>query len=197
MERILPPVRTDLPFPLVQAIAQRRSVRSFSSEPIPKADLSLILWACQGITDPAEGFRAVPSAGAIFPIEVTVVLSDGLFRYVPASHSLAPVTDRDLRSGLARAALDQQFVRAAPLTVAIAGDHRLIARRYGDRARHYLDMEAGHIAQNVHLVAVALGLGSVAVGAFDESAVSRVLELAPGFEPLYLVPVGKPLKTSQ
>ncbi len=195
MERPLPPPRLEHPFPLVEAIRLRRSIRSFSSEPIPPPDLSLLLWACQGITEGGEGLRTAPSAGGIFPFEVFAVLSEGFFRYLPRSHGLEALVERDLRPGLARAALDQQFISAAPLTIAIAADHRLLSRRYGERARRYMDMEAGHIAQNLHLMAVALGLGSVPVGAFEDIAVARVLDLASGFEPLYLIPVGKPLRS--
>jgi SagB-type dehydrogenase family enzyme len=194
MERTLPRVQLDSPFPLVRAIALRRSIRSFSSEPISASDLGMLLWSCQGITDEAEGFRAAPSAGGIFPIHTYVILPEGVFRYAPREHALAPMMDRDIRSALARASLDQQFIAAAPLTIGLAGDRRLVSRRYGERARRYLDMEAGHIAQNLHLMAVALGLGSVAVGAFDDNAVSRLLDLSSGFDPLYLLPVGRQIE---
>ena len=65
-------------------------------------------------------------------------------------------------------------------------------RRYGSRGERYVHMEAGHAAQNIHLEAVALGLGSVAVGAFSDDEVHRVLELAKEETPLYLIPVGEP-----
>ena len=117
-----------------------------------------------------------------------------MFRYIPRDHSLQGTGPLDIRAALARAALDQQFLTAAPLTVAIAADHRALARKYGDRARRYMDMEVGHIAENLHLMAVALGLGSVPVGAFDDPTVNRLLELPSGFETLYLVPVGKPIR---
>jgi len=61
---------------------------------------------------------------------------------------------------------------------------------YGQRGIRYVYMEAGHAAQNVHLQAEALGLGSVAVGAFDDASVSKVLSLPDYLEPLYMVTVG-------
>jgi SagB-type dehydrogenase family enzyme len=193
MERPLPPPRLDLPFPLVRSIAARRSVREFSSEPIAAPDLSLLLWSCQGVTEPQECFRAAPSAGGVLSFEILAVLSEGMYRYLPREHALQPVAERDIRPDLARAALDQRFLAVAPLTVGISADLRPLARRYGERGRRYMYMEAGHIAENLHLTAVALGYGSVAVGAFDDTAVGRLLDLASGFEPLYLVPVGKPV----
>lgn len=193
MDRKLPPPNLDLPYPLFRSIALRRSARKFSSEPLTREQIGQLLWSCQGITDPVEGFRTAPSAGGIFPIETIAVLPEGLFRYVPADHALDPLAERDIRAALARASLDQQFLAAAPITIAIAADERQIAKRYGERGRRYTYMEAGHIAENLHLAAVAMGLGSVAVGAFDDAAVTRLLDLEAGFEPLYLLPVGKTL----
>jgi SagB-type dehydrogenase family enzyme len=62
---------------------------------------------------------------------------------------------------------------------------------YGERGVRYTDMEAGHAAQNLSLQAVALGLGSVMVGAFTDTEVRRIALLAPEEEPLYLIPVGR------
>jgi nitroreductase len=62
--------------------------------------------------------------------------------------------------------------------------------RYGDRADRYVLLEAGHAAQNLLLEAVAMGLGAVPIGAFDDVAVSQAMELADGEVPLYLIPVG-------
>lgn len=192
MDRPLPPVRVDIPFPLVRAIQLRHSVRSFAQESLKPDEIGMILWSAQGIIDPAEGRRAAPSAGGIFPFEILAVLPDGLFRYLPQKHGLQPISGSDIRADLAKASLDQEFIAQAPFTVALIADRPKIAGRYGKRASRYSDMEAGHIAQNIHLMAVALGLGSVPVGAFDDGAVSRLLGLSSEFDPLYLIPVGKP-----
>jgi nitroreductase len=58
------------------------------------------------------------------------------------------------------------------------------------RGNRYVDIEVGHAAQNVHLQAVALGLGSVPVGAYSDEEVSRILELPREEIPLYIIPVG-------
>ncbi len=192
MERALPPAQLDTSFPLSRAIALRRSVRSFSREPLTDVQIGQLFWACQGITDRGRNLRAAPSAGGIFPFKTYAVLAEGLFRYRPSSHSLRLVSSGDIRGELARAALGQEFVAMAPLTIGLAANSSEVNRHYGDRARRYTDMEAGHIAQNIHLTAVALGLGSVPVGAFDDRAVSRILDLPSNLEPLYLIPVGKP-----
>ena len=116
--------------------------------------------------------------------------SDGLFRYLPAKHSLEKLAGQDLRAALASAAWGQGFVEAAPLTLVFAAEFSRTTNHYGKRGIRYVYMEAGHAAQNVHLQAEALGLGSVAVGAFDDASVSKVLSLPDYLEPLYMVTVG-------
>ena len=161
------------------------------------AEVSQLLWATQGITDP-EGKRTAPSAGALYPLEVFLVagkegaLPAGVHRYRPREHDLVCLADGDRRAKLAAAALGQDWLADAPVTIAIAAVYDRTARKYRQRAERYVPMEAGHAAQNVHLQAVALDLGTVVVGAFDDVEVKRVLSLAPNEQPLCLMPVGKP-----
>ena len=155
-------------------------------------EVAQILWAAQGVTDPRYGFRAAPSAGATFPLETFCALPEGLFQYLPHEHSLKKVLDRDVRRELAAAALGQWFIADAPMTVIFCAIPERTTARYGSRGVRYVHFEVGHAAQNVHLQAVALGLGSVAVGACDDSEVARVMELPPEVKPLYMVPVGRP-----
>jgi len=178
---------------LEAALAHRRSVRRFSDRPLSWQEISQLLWAAQGITGGRE-LRTAPSAGALYPLEVYAVLPQGLFHYEPLGHSLSKRSEDDLRSSLRRAALDQQFVEEAPLVLVMAGDYEKTASRYGDRAERYVILEAGHAAQNVLLQAVALDLGGVPVGAFDDEEVRRVLGLPAGLTPLYLIPLGEPLE---
>jgi SagB-type dehydrogenase family enzyme len=186
----LPQPLTDGTVPLEAAIARRRSVRSFRDEPLSPQELSQLLWAAQGVTG-RRGFRAVPSAGATFPLETYVADPDGVFRYHPGAHALEPCREGDPRGMLSLAALGQPFVRQAPLTIAFSAVPERTTGRYGSRGLTYIHMEAGHAAQNVHLQAVALGLESVAVGAFQDHDVAAVLGLPDEEIPLYLVCVGR------
>jgi SagB-type dehydrogenase family enzyme len=187
---LLPPRETGS-VSLETTLARRRSVRRFSDTALSWQEISQLLWAAQGITS-GRGFRTAPSAGALYPLEVYAVLAEGLFHYEPHSHSLSKESEDDLRGSLRRAALNQPFVEEAPLVLVIAGDYKKTARRYGDRAERYVILEAGHVAQNVLLQAVALRLGGVPVGAFDDGEVQRVLGLPANLTPLYLIPLGKP-----
>ena len=193
----LPEPRQDSKTSVESALRRRRSVREFRKEALTLAEVSQLLWAAQGITDP-EGKRTAPSAGALYPLEVFLVaggqdeLPAGVYKYRPRGHDLIPVVQGDQRAKLAAAALEQDWLNDAPVTIAIAAVYERTARKYKQRAERYVHMEVGQAAQNVHLQAVALELGTVVVGAFDDAEVKRVLALAVNEEPLCLMPVGKP-----
>jgi len=179
-----------------QALLRRRSVRSFDQAALFMAELSQLLWAAQGITS-ARGYRTAPSAGAIYPLEVYALvglmpeLSAGVYRYRCREHALVPILSGDKRGDLCRAALAQRCVGKAPLVLLISAVYARMTATYGERGVRYTDMEAGHAAQSVSLQAVALGLGSVVVGAFDESDVREIAGLPPEEVPLYLIAVGR------
>ncbi|MGC9316764.1 MAG: SagB/ThcOx family dehydrogenase [Armatimonadota bacterium] len=193
------PQRIDLPEPdttgemsVEEAIAQRRSVRQFADRELSAEQVGQLAWAAQGITDSRQGFRASPSAGATYPMELYLVTPDGVHRYLPREHAVETTKREDVRAELAAAALGQDFVGTAPLDIVVAAVYQRTMQRYGDRGRRYVHMEAGHIGQNIHLQAEALGLGSVPVGAFDDARVAETLGLPADQEPLYIIPVGYP-----
>lgn len=188
----LPAIRLEGRMPLEEAIAGRRSMRDFTGEPLGDSDLGRLLWACQGETEEGGRGRAAPSAGGTYPLEVYVAGPSGLSRYLPQGHALMLLGDRDLREPLAAAAGGQQHVADAAAVVVIAADAARTEEVYGGRAERYVFLEAGHAAQNLLLQAVALGLGAVPVGAFDDAAVSEVIGLPAEYSPLYLIPVGHP-----
>jgi len=175
--------------PLQKVIAARRSRRDFSSKPLSLERLGQLAWAAQGQA-PHSKYRTVPSAGATYPLELFAVADRGLFHYAHAKHVLETLDKRDLRSALASAAWGQAFIAAGALTLVFAADFARTTSHYGQRGIRYVYMEAGHAAQNVHLQAEALGLGSVAVGAFDDESVHKVLALPKNLEPIYMVVVG-------
>lgn len=175
-----------------EAISQRRSQRSFRDKDLSLDDISQLLWAGQGITEKKDGsgLRSAPSAGALYPMEIYVLTKNGLYHYLPESHALESIGERDLRNELARASWGQSFVAEAALDIVICAVYQRVTSRYGERGRRYTDIEAGHIAQNIHLQAVALGLGSVPIGAFSDSQVKNILNLLKDEVPLYIIPVG-------
>jgi len=173
-----------------ETILKRRSVRSFSKTKLTKEEISQLVWAGQGITESSTGHRASPSAGATYPLELYVMNKDGLYHYEPRGHKLKLMRPGDLRSSLSRAAYGQRFIAQAPVDIVITAVYQRTARRYRERAIRYVHIEVGHVAENIHLQAVALGLGSVPVGAFVDEQVKRVLSLPKEEVPLYIIPVG-------
>lgn len=180
---------------LEATLAQRRSVRQYGEGPLTLEQISQLLWAAQGVTHP-RGFRTAPSAGALYPLETYVIvgrvegLPPGVYHYAPHSHSLARKAAADKRDELSRAALGQSPVRNAPATLLFTAFYERTTGRYGQRGIQYVHMEAGHAAQNVTLQAVSLGLGTVVIGAFQDDAVKKLLDLDAMEIPLYLIPVG-------
>lgn len=192
---------------LEETILRRRAIRRYSKKPLLLSQLSQILWSAQGITG-TRGFRAAPSAGATYPLEIYVVIGEqcivageakqdfqevqaGMYHYEPNAHSLSLHTSGDLRPYLARAALDEEFITKAPVDIVICALYHRTSYRYGKRGERYVHMEVGHVGENIHLQAVALGLSTVEVGAFNDEAVTKVLGVNQQFKPLYIMPVGK------
>lgn len=188
----LPAPRYTGPLSLEEALRFRRSKREFAGKELSLDQISQLLWACQGITEPTFRGRTAPSAGALYPLEVYLVSKKGVFHYKPHGHVLAQIRKGDVRSQLAVAALNQHSVASAPVSVVIAAVYARTETKYGGRAERYVKLEAGHACQNVLLQAVALGLGAVPIGAFSDRDVQQVLSLPDDHEPLYIVPVGYP-----
>jgi SagB-type dehydrogenase family enzyme len=179
-----------------QTLLQRRSVREYAQQPLTLAEVSQMLWAAQGVTDP-EGKRTAPSAGALYPLEVYLLagevegLSQGIYRYLPDEHSLIITVQADRRSALSQAALDQESVAQAPAVIVLSGVYERTTVKYGERGIRYVHMEVGSAAQNVYLQSAAMGLGTVFIGAFHDEEVKQVLSLSAEERPLCIMPVGR------
>ena len=180
------------------AIEHRRTIRSYGPGMLQPAQLSRLLWAAQGITGRRGYKRAAPSAGALYPMDVYVVvgkdavagITAGVHRYEPAGHRLALVVNQDLRKDVARAALLQAWMACAPVNFVITAEYRRITGKYGRRGIRYAMIEAGHIGQNIFLQAAALGLAAGIVGAFDDQKLINSLQIPADHEPLLVMPVG-------
>ncbi len=179
-----------------QALLQRRSVREYKDESISIAQVSQLLWAAQGITEPAKGLRTAPSAGALYPLEVYVVvgnvreLEPGAYRYHPHQHELERVREGDVRAELCSAVLKQPSASRAAIIVVFFAVYERTTTKFGDAGIRYVHMEVGHAAQNLYLQAVSLKLGAGIVGEFPTEKVKRVLNAQENEQPLYIMPVG-------
>jgi SagB-type dehydrogenase family enzyme len=192
----LPAPRRKSRMSLEEAIASRRSRRTYRSDPLSLSEAGQLLWAAQGITGP-EGQRTAPSAGALYPMEVRLAamrvdgLAPGVYRYRPEEHDLVLEEPGDYRKELTTAACDQDCVRFSACVLIFAANPEQTIAKYGSRAGLFVQMEAAHAAQNVYLQATALGLGTVVIGAFEPAAIRRVAGLPRGENPVYLMALGK------
>ncbi|MFB6134915.1 MAG: SagB/ThcOx family dehydrogenase [Halanaeroarchaeum sp.] len=197
--------RVSLPDPalpdvqLSTALAERRSRRSFTDEAVSLEAIASLCWAAQGVTDDEDGFRSAPSAGATYPIELSVVidegavpeLSPGIYAFRPDAAALALRTAGSVSSDLRSASHDQAWATGSGVSLAVSAVPQRTEAQYGSRGSdRYVPMEAGHVGQNVYLAAEALGLGTVCVGAFDDEAVGTALDLPDDQVPLAIYPVG-------
>jgi len=195
----LPKSKTSGFMSVEEAIAKRRSIRDYTPEPLSLEEVSQLLWAAQGITEAASGKRAAPSAGMTYPLEIYLAVGErgvkdlpvGVYKYIPQNHSITKMLDEDVRYPLQEAALRQTWVGEAPVTIVIAAIYERTTVRYGDRGMRYVHIEVGHVAENVFLQAVALNLGTVPIGAFNDDDVQKVLGLAEEVKPIYIMPVGR------
>jgi len=194
---------------LEKALLKRQSARVFENETFFIKELSQLLWAAQGITrrfgdstisrknQKLGGFRTAPSAGALYPLELYVAVrsitdvEQGLYKYNPFNHTLQKVLSGDKSNELADAALKQRCVREAAAIIIICGVYSRTAIKYGTRGEQYVHMECGAVCQNIYLQATVLGLGTVLVGAFQNTTIHSILNLPVQESPLALMPIGR------
>lgn len=177
---------------LEESIYLRKSVRSFSDKEIEIEQISQLLWAAQGKNNSK---RTAPSAGAIYPLEIYVFIKKkGIYHYNFRRKELILEIEEEqnenLLKQLAQFSLNQNFIYEASLNLIICIDFPKIIRGYGERGKRYALIEVGHCAQNVHLEAVSLGLGSVPIGAFQDKLIKDLLQLPENLDPIYIIPIG-------
>jgi SagB-type dehydrogenase family enzyme len=187
--------------PIWEAVGRRRSVRDFRRSPVIAADLSQLLWASQGVTKVMGEYalRSAPSAGALYPVETYLSVQTvdgieaGIYHYSAREHELEQLRAGDFRKAVAEAALDQGFLAEAAAVFAWTAVFARSKWKYKERAYRYVYLDAGHIAQNVALAAVALGLGSCQIAALYDDEVNAVLGVDGKEESIvYMTALGRP-----
>ena len=218
-EKAIPPDATRIPLVppekfqsrgmnLQQAIASRRSIRSFSQAPMTLEELSFLLWATQGVTAEVPGdetheptrLRAAPSAGGRYPLETYIAiravegLDPGLYRYLPNTHQLHLVRrDSDISAGLQKACYGTPFVADAAAVLIWAAIPYRTEWKYTYTSHRMIAMEAGHVCQNLYLAATSAGLGACALCSYHQSTVDGLIGVDGHNEfAIYLACVGRP-----
>lgn len=198
------PTPTIPAIPLREVLPMRSSCRRFTPIPVGLGEISSLLHGTYGISRiSSEGahrrhHRMVPSAGGISSLELYAVcmnvegVEEGMYHYHGFQHVLERI-DRvpDLRSRVARVFLDQPALEEAAALIVFCAVPARLYPKYQDRGYRYLLLEAGHAAQNLNLIATALGLGSLNLGGFFDAEVAALLQLDPEDEcPIYAAAVG-------
>lgn len=205
------PLIIDLPSPSFQseisieeAIKLRSSVRTFSDSSVSINEISQLLWAAYGITRPNKlykslrgGYRTVPSAGALYPLELYLCtgnitgLDNGIYWYRSDGHKLIRVIPDDQREVISGATVGQKHFKSAAAVIIITADFGRTESKYGKRGTtRYVYMEAGHSAQNIYLQATSLNIGVCVVGAFNDKKIIDLIKMKDEY-PLYIIPLGK------
>lgn len=196
MELPQPKIEGDIS--LERVIKNRRTIRSFTPDPLTKEQFAQLLWATQGTTDDRGFKRAAASGGALYPMDIYAVVGEkgvegleaGIYHYESKGHTFSLVLEGDFRVELSRAALSQMWMARAPLNLVITAEYSRICVKYGERGVRYAMIEAGHIGQNIFLQAEAMGLGAGIVGAFQDERVIKTMNIPKTHEPLLIMPVG-------
>jgi SagB-type dehydrogenase family enzyme len=187
---------------LAEALATRRSRRTYGEGPLYVGDVAALLEAGYGVTGGIAGtpqaLRAAPSGGALYPLELYVAcprvdgLDAALYHYDPLRHGLELL--QPLRSPEAIGDLTPYYdlLAGCAALVLMSGMFWRSRFKYGARAYRFTLLEAGHVAQSVLLAAEALGLAATPVGGFYDRYVDEFLGIDGTHEAaLYLIPVGR------
>jgi SagB-type dehydrogenase family enzyme len=197
----LPAFTPSRPMTLDQTLHERRSVREFAPKPPSLGQLGYLLWASTGIQRTEHGyeFRTAPSAGALYPIETYIIanevrdLEGGLYHYAIRDHQLERIRTGSLGRQTAAAALGQDMCATAPAVFVWTAIFTRSKWKYGQRAYRYIYLDAGHIAENLALAAVSLGLGTCQIGALFDDEVNKLLDVDGAQESvIYMSAVGLP-----
>lgn len=195
---------SDFPAPVISAmdaLLGRTSTRKYTDQPLTLAELSCLLYATQGVrtAKPKFTIRTVPSAGARHAFETWLVIrrvegiEPGLYRYLALDHTLARLgpCEGPWRASFAEAIMRQDFNHAVYF-LWTAVPYRM-EWRYAHASAKLLALDAGHICQNLYLACGLLGLGTCAIGAYQQEAIDRLLGLDGVTQfVIYAAPVGRP-----
>lgn len=164
-------------------LQKRKSIRSFSSEPLSKVDLAFLLWASTGIqrTEHNYEFRTTPSAGALYPIETYITTNNvqdveqGIYHYNIKNHLLEEIKLGNFGAKLAHAALDQEMCAESSVVFIWTAVFGRSKWKYSQRAYRYIYLDAGHIAQNLALASTSIACGSCEIGAFFDDEINSLV----------------------
>lgn len=186
--KVLPAERSEL----IRLQARRASCRNFSSERLWLDDLG-------GLLDIGYSFsrHAVPSAGGLYPMKIFAIVLEqqvdfpaGYYEYDNESDRLVLFNESPDVQRIIYAFNEVEMPYGAQVVLVIAADANRQPRKYSNRGYRFMAIEAGHIAQNLSLGAVELGLATCELGSMLDNVITDELELTDCL-PFLAVAVGK------
>ena len=205
---VLPGRDHALSMPVGEAIRTRTSGRDFSGEKMPLVQLGKLLYNGYGVTGTAMvdgeviSRRPVPSAGALYPLEIYLAtqavegLENAIYHYDARDHELEFRRAGSFHDQLAGMTLGQTMLRTANVVILIAALAERTMWKYGQRGYRYVFLDAGHLGQNLYLAATALGIGISAIGGFFDQEVNELCRLPQGEEVIYILCAGVPTENA-
>jgi SagB-type dehydrogenase family enzyme len=183
------PAPTDSP--LLKLLCARESCRAYQLQTMSQETLSTILKCAYGVARTAQMpgvgsgyFRTTPSAGGLFPLEVYALVrdvagvADGIHHYNVRRHALELIKEGRWFEEFDKTLISAPFILNANLIFFLSAVFNRSQKKYGPRGYRYILLEAGHVAQNLCLVAVEQGLSSLCMGGYTDAKLNRFL----GFE---------------
>lgn len=180
--------------PLMQALNERQTTRSFTEENLSQHQLSDLLWAAWGINRPDLKKRTAPSARNVQEIDVYVALSGGTYIYVAESHTLKQINIKDLRKTTG----SQSFVGDAALNIVYVADMEKLGKKEGEQIEDsdllMTYSNAAFIAQNIYLYCASANLGCVIRGTIPKERLATEMGLRSNQRIILAQTVGVPKK---
>jgi len=164
-------------------LENRRSKRNFTDEAMSLNELNLLLWASQGVTADMGAYqlRTAPSSGALYPVETYLVinrvegLKPGVYHLSVADWTLEGIEIGDVRWQGHKALRGQSMTLNAPVNIIWTAVLERCRAKYHERAYRYIWWDSATVAENLHLAANALGLGSCLMGSWYDDQVHELL----------------------
>lgn len=189
------------PVILWDALDSRETTRKYSQDELYRWELSTLLHYTQGVRDKENGshFRTVPSAGALHPFEIRIVVNrvtgfdSGIYRYLPLDHALVR---EECYSGdsasVAKVCKNHVLIATSAVSFIWTAVPERMIWKFGQRGWRYLFIEAGHICQNLYITCAGLQLGMCAIGSYDDNEINCILGIDGKTEfCIYMASVGR------
>lgn len=195
--REMPGKKYALPSPsseIAKTAEKRQSCRFFENTPLKKEDIGEMLNGAY-----SREISSVPSAGGLYPIRLSMVVSsssgeypNGYYQYNHNDGSMILYNNNPDLKQLEYALNSENLLHGAPVLIVVGADLSRQTSKYANRGYRYTLLEAGHVAQNIHLIANELGLATLEYGGYLDDVLKEELQLGEqNSEPIIIIACGK------